>query len=83
MLSDVYEFWPPNTTFGIPVTLSIDCVATNEGEEVILKVDGNHDVPLLKDKTSQTYINKKMAALAQMKEDQVLFKFWLLFIQFI
>lgn len=70
MLSDVYEFWPPNITFGVPVTLSIDCVSTNEGEEVILKVDGNHDVPLLKDKTTPTYVNKKIALPSQAKEDQ-------------
>lgn len=65
MISDVYEFWPPNIHFSAVTTLQIDCVQTNPGEEVVLKLERDREVPIFKDKPQSMYVNKRNQSAAQ------------------
>lgn len=50
LISDIYEFWPPTVKFNTGVQLELNCRPINEGEEVVLKINGDVEVPVFKEK---------------------------------
>lgn len=65
LISDVYEFWPANIQLLAMATIQIDCVPTNPGEEVVLKLERDRETPIFKDKSQSMYVNKRGQSAAQ------------------
>lgn len=65
MISDVYEFWPSNIQLSAVATIQVDCVLTNPGEEVVLKMEHDREMPIFKDKSQSMYVNKRGQSATQ------------------
>lgn len=59
LISDVYEFWPKNIQFDTPISLQLESIPISEGEEVMLKINGDLEIPEFKEKQPYITTSKK------------------------